>query len=77
MSGMTPSQQLQRWRKEFKLKLQKAQTPALPAAPPRVTLRTCLAESSNPILASPVPRRVKRDRRQQFTLETYPTHHYL
>jgi hypothetical protein len=28
----------------FKLKLQKAQTPTLPAAPPKVTLRTCLAE---------------------------------
>jgi hypothetical protein len=39
----------------FKLKLQKAQTPALPAAPPKVTLRTCLAKSFNPILASPMP----------------------
>jgi hypothetical protein len=39
----------------FKLKLQKAQTPDPPAAPPKVTLCTCLAESSNPILASPAP----------------------
>jgi hypothetical protein len=39
----------------FKLKLQKAQTPALPAAPPKVTQCKCLAESFNPILASPMP----------------------
>jgi hypothetical protein len=39
----------------FKLKLQKVHTPALPAAPPKVTQRTCNAESSNPILASPMP----------------------
>jgi hypothetical protein len=39
----------------FKLKLQKLQTPALPAAPPKVDLRPCLAESSNPMLASPMP----------------------
>jgi hypothetical protein len=39
----------------FKLKLQKVQTPALPAAPPKLALRPRLAESSNPILASPMP----------------------
>jgi hypothetical protein len=39
----------------FKLKLQKVHTPALPAAPPKVALRPCLAESSNPMLASPMP----------------------
>jgi hypothetical protein len=39
----------------FKLKLQKVQTPALPAAPPKVALRPCLDESSNPMLASPMP----------------------
>jgi hypothetical protein len=39
----------------FKLKLRKTQPPTLPAAPPTVKLRTCLAESSNPILASPIP----------------------
>jgi hypothetical protein len=39
----------------FKLKLQKVHTPTLPAAPPKVTQRTYLAESSNPILASPMP----------------------
>jgi hypothetical protein len=39
----------------FRLKLQKAQTPVLPAAPPEVTLCTCLAQYSNPILSSPIP----------------------
>jgi hypothetical protein len=39
----------------FKLKLQKVQTPALPTAPPKVSLHPCLAESSNPRLASPMP----------------------
>jgi hypothetical protein len=50
----------------FKLKLQKAQTLALPAAPPKHTLRTCLAESSNPILASPMP--PPRQKRSQTTI---------
>jgi hypothetical protein len=31
----------------FKLKLQQTQPPTLPAAPPTVKQRTCLAESSN------------------------------
>jgi hypothetical protein len=42
----------------FKLKLRKTPPPTLPAAPPTVKQRTCLAESSSPILASlmPMPR---------------------
>jgi hypothetical protein len=39
----------------FKLKFQKVHTPDLLAAPPKVTQRTCLAESSTPIFASPIP----------------------
>jgi hypothetical protein len=39
----------------FKLKLRQTPPPMLPAAPPKVTQRPCLAESSNPILASPMP----------------------
>jgi hypothetical protein len=39
----------------FKLKFQKVHSPVLPAPPAKVTQRTCLAESSNPILASPKP----------------------
>jgi hypothetical protein len=39
----------------FKLKLQKVHTPTLQDAPPKVTLRPCLAESPNPILTSPFP----------------------
>jgi hypothetical protein len=39
----------------FKLKLRQTQPPTLPAAPPKVTQRPCLAESSNPILDSPLP----------------------
>jgi hypothetical protein len=39
----------------FKLKLQKVQTPARQAAPPKVALRPCLAESSHPMLAYPMP----------------------
>jgi hypothetical protein len=38
----------------FKLKLRQTQPPTLPAAPPKVTQRPCLTESSNPILASPM-----------------------
>jgi hypothetical protein len=54
----------------FKLKLRQTPPPTRPAAPPTVKLLTCIAESSNPILASPMPRRVRRDCRQQFTLKT-------
>jgi hypothetical protein len=39
----------------FKLKFQKVHTPDLSAAPAKVTQRTCLAETSNPLLASPMP----------------------
>jgi hypothetical protein len=39
----------------FKLRLQKSKPPTLPAAPPKVNPRICLAESSNPTLASPMP----------------------
>jgi hypothetical protein len=39
----------------FKFKLRKTQPTTLPAAPPKVNLRPCLAESSNPILAAPIP----------------------
>jgi hypothetical protein len=39
----------------FKLKFQKVHSPILPAPPGNVTQRTCLAESSNQILASPMP----------------------
>jgi hypothetical protein len=41
--------------KFFKNKLQKVQIPGLPTAPAKVTERTFPAESSNPILASPMP----------------------
>jgi hypothetical protein len=50
----------------FKLKVQKVKTPALPDAPPNVTLRTCLAKSSIPILASPIP--PPRQTRSQTTI---------
>jgi hypothetical protein len=39
----------------FKLKLRKNKPPNLLAAPPMVNLRPCLAESSNTLLASPMP----------------------
>jgi hypothetical protein len=39
----------------FKHKFQKVDIPILPAPPAKVTQRTCLAESSNLILASPLP----------------------
>jgi hypothetical protein len=54
--------------KIFKLKLQKVQTPALPAASPKVALLPCLAESSNLILASPMP--LPRQMRSQTTIHT-------
>jgi hypothetical protein len=52
----------------FKLKLRQTQPPTLPAAPPTVTQRTRLAESSNPILASPMP--LPRQTRSQTTTHT-------
>jgi hypothetical protein len=39
----------------LKLKLRQIPPPTLPAAPTTVKQRTCLAESSNPILVSPMP----------------------
>jgi hypothetical protein len=39
----------------FKNKVQTVHIPDLPTAPAKVALRPCLAESSNPILASPMP----------------------
>jgi hypothetical protein len=51
-----------------KLKLHQTQPPALPAAPQKVTQRPCLAESSNPILASPMP--LPRQTRSQTTIHT-------
>jgi hypothetical protein len=52
----------------FKLKVQKVQTPSLPAAPPKVTLRTWLTGSSNPILADPMS--LSRQTRSQTTIHT-------
>jgi hypothetical protein len=50
----------------FKLKLRQTPPPTLPDAPPRVTQRPCLAESSNPIVASPMP--LPRQTRSQTTI---------
>jgi hypothetical protein len=50
----------------FKLKLRQTSPPTLTAAPPTVKQRTCLAESSNPILASPMP--TPRQTRSQTTI---------
>jgi hypothetical protein len=52
----------------FKLKLRQTPPPTLPAAPTTVKQRTCLAESSNPILASPMP--LTRQTRSQTTIHT-------
>jgi hypothetical protein len=54
--------------KIFKLKLRQTPPPTLPAAPPTVKLRTCLAESSNPSLVSPMP--PPRQTRSQTTIHT-------
>jgi hypothetical protein len=54
--------------KNFKLKLRQTAPTTLPAAPPTVKLRTCLAESSNQILASPMP--PPRQTRSQTTIHT-------
>jgi hypothetical protein len=45
----------------FKLKLRQTPPPTLPAVPPTVKQRTCLPESPNPILASPMapPRKTR------------------
>jgi hypothetical protein len=52
----------------FKLKLRQTQPPTLPAAPPKVIQRPCLAEPSTPILASPMP--LPRQTRSQTTIHT-------
>jgi hypothetical protein len=52
----------------FKLKLRQTPSPTLPAAPPKFTQRPCLAESSNPILSSPMP--LTRQTRSQTTIHT-------
>jgi hypothetical protein len=57
----------------FKLKLGQAPPPTLPSAPPKVTQSPCLAESSNPILASPLP--LRRHTRSQTTIHTQDIAH--
>jgi hypothetical protein len=52
----------------FKLKLRQTQPPTPPAAPPKVTQRPCIAESSDPILVSPMP--LSRHTRSQTTIHT-------
>jgi hypothetical protein len=52
----------------FKLKLRQTPPPMLPAAPPKVNQCPCLAESSNPHLASPMP--LPRQTRSQTTIHT-------
>jgi hypothetical protein len=52
--------------KIFRLKFQKVHIPKIPAPPAKVTQRTSLAESSNPILASPMP--PPRQTRSQTTI---------
>jgi hypothetical protein len=52
----------------FKLKLRQTSPSTPPAAPPKVTQRLCLAESSNPILASHMP--LARQTRSQTTIHT-------
>jgi hypothetical protein len=52
----------------FKLKLRQTPSPTPHAAPPKVTQHPCLAESSNPILNSPMP--TSRQTRSQTTIHT-------
>jgi hypothetical protein len=52
----------------FKLKLLQTPPPTPPAEPPKVTQRPCLTESSNPILASPMP--LSQQMRSQTTIHT-------
>jgi hypothetical protein len=52
----------------FKLKLRQTPHPTLPAAPPKVTQRPCIAESSNPLLASPMT--LPRQTRSQTKIHT-------
>jgi hypothetical protein len=50
----------------FKLKFEKVHIPIIPAPPAQGTQRTCPAESSNPILTSPIP--PPRQKRSQTTI---------
>jgi hypothetical protein len=50
----------------FKLNLRKSKPPTLPAEPPKVNPRPCLAESSNPTVSSPMP--PLRQTRSQTTI---------
>jgi hypothetical protein len=52
----------------FKLKLRQTPSPTPQAMPPTVFQRPCLAESSNPILNSPMP--ISRQTRSQTTINT-------
>jgi hypothetical protein len=52
----------------FKLKLRQTPSPTPQAVPPTIFQRPCLAESSNPILASPMP--LSRHTRSQTTIHT-------
>jgi hypothetical protein len=52
----------------FKLKLRQTPPPTPPAAPPKVTQRPCLADSSNPLLAFPMP--LSRQTRSHTTINT-------
>jgi hypothetical protein len=52
----------------FKLKLRQTPSPMPQAAPPKFTQRPCLAESSNPILDSPMP--ISLQTRSQTTIHT-------
>jgi hypothetical protein len=52
----------------FKLKLRQSPSPTPQAAPPNVTQRPCLAESSNPILDYLMP--ISRQTRSQTTIQT-------
>jgi hypothetical protein len=52
----------------FKLKLQQTPSPTPQAAPPKVTQRPCLAESSTPILDSPMP--ISRQTRSHTIIHT-------
>jgi hypothetical protein len=59
----------------FKNKLQKVHI--LKLSPTKVTQCTCLADSSNPILASPMPPPRQTRSQKKLTLKTSPTRHYL
>jgi hypothetical protein len=54
----------------FKLKLRQPQPQTLPAAPTTVKQHTCPAESSDLVLASPMPLPRQTNHKQQFTHRT-------